>query len=50
MQRVSPSSSRWKNGEIVEEKLFYDQVSFLRQSESSSDRRERGRPINAHSA
>jgi len=23
--------ARWKNGEIVEEKLFYDQVSFLRQ-------------------
>lgn len=23
--------ARWKDGEIVEEKLFYDQVSFLRQ-------------------
>jgi ketosteroid isomerase-like protein len=23
--------ARWRNGEIVEEKLFYDQVSFLRQ-------------------
>jgi hypothetical protein len=23
--------ARWKNGEIVEEKLFHDQVSFLRQ-------------------
>jgi hypothetical protein len=23
--------ARWQNGEIVEEKLFYDQVSFLRQ-------------------
>jgi len=23
--------ARWKNGEIVEEKLFYDQVSFLKQ-------------------
>ena len=23
--------ARWKNGEIVEEDLFYDQVSFLRQ-------------------
>ena len=23
--------ARWKNGEIVEENLFYDQVSFLRQ-------------------
>jgi hypothetical protein len=23
--------AHWKNGEIVEEKLFYDQVSFLRQ-------------------
>ena len=23
--------ARWKNGEIVEEKLFYDQVGFLRQ-------------------
>jgi hypothetical protein len=24
--------ARWKNGEIVEERLFYDQVGFLRQS------------------
>lgn len=23
--------ARWKNGEIVEENLFYDQVGFLRQ-------------------
>jgi len=23
--------ARWKDGEIVEEKLFYDQVGFLRQ-------------------
>jgi hypothetical protein len=23
--------ARWKNGEIVEEKLFYDQVSLLKQ-------------------
>jgi ketosteroid isomerase-like protein len=23
--------ARWKNGDIVEENLFYDQVSFLRQ-------------------
>jgi hypothetical protein len=23
--------ARWKNGEIVEEKLFYDQVDFMRQ-------------------
>jgi hypothetical protein len=23
--------ARWKNGEIVEENLFYDQVEFLRQ-------------------
>jgi SnoaL-like polyketide cyclase len=23
--------ARWKNGEIVEEKLFYDQVGFLKQ-------------------
>jgi ketosteroid isomerase-like protein len=23
--------ARWKDGEIVEEKLFYDQISFLRQ-------------------
>ncbi|HEY6807261.1 MAG TPA: ester cyclase [Myxococcales bacterium] len=23
--------ARWRNGEIVEERLFYDQVGFLRQ-------------------